>query len=126
MVANTENKKRVSVTEDDPSLLNAFKIILEREGYEVEVLNNGQELINYRDILPDLFILDKQLSGVDGLALCKHLKSQEHTRNIPVMMISASPNIKYLSIEAGADDFLEKPFELQSLLHKVRALLKID
>ena len=69
--------------------------------------------------LPDLFLIDKQLSGYDGLDICRHLKNQAHTKNIPVIMISASPNIGALSKEAGADAYIEKPFEVKDLLRLV-------
>jgi CheY-like chemotaxis protein len=70
--------------------------------------------------LPDLFIIDKQLSGVDGLELCRFLKMQETTRNIPVIIISASPYISTQAINAGADEFVEKPFKIKELLSIVQ------
>lgn len=61
----------------------------------------------------DLYILDKQLSGIDGLDLCRMLKNRDETRHVPVIILSASPNINELANAAGADAVVEKPFELK-------------
>jgi DNA-binding response OmpR family regulator len=113
-------KKRIVITDDDPGIQDIFRIILERAGYDVEVITNGLDMLKNQFKLPDLFILDKQLSGVDGLRVCEHLKKQKSTKRIPVIMVSANPNIHQLARDAGADDFIGKPFEIDSLLNKVR------
>jgi DNA-binding response OmpR family regulator len=66
-----------------------------------------------------LFLLDKQLSGQDGLEVCQFLKSQSDTKDIPVIIISATPGISKMAMDAGADDFLEKPFQMKELLKLV-------
>jgi DNA-binding response OmpR family regulator len=78
------------------------------------------ELINNHFELPDLFIIDKQLSGVDGLDICAHLKTRQLTAQVPVIMVSASPSVEALAKKAGADDFLEKPFNRKEILKLVR------
>src|SRR5262245_20366578 len=113
-------KKRIVVTDDDPGIQDIFRLILEREGYEVELVINGQDILNTRFKLPDLFILDRQLSGLDGLDLCRHLKKQRKTRHIPVIMVSANPNIGSMAKEAGANDYIEKPFDIRSFLGVIR------
>ena len=112
--------KKIVVVDDDTSIQDIFKIILERAGYEVELLNSNSIIGTIRYNVPDLFILDKQLSGLDGLDICRHLKKQSKTAFIPVIMVSANPNISTLAIEAGADDYIEKPFEMAHLLKKIR------
>ena len=104
------------VIDDDPGVRDIFEIIFEKEGYIIELNSDGRSLLNDKYQLPDLFFIDKQLSGVNGLDLCRHLKSHPRTNLIPVIMISASPDIASLSKEAMADDYLEKPFELAHLL----------
>ncbi len=69
---------------------------------------------------PICFLLDKQLSGHDGLNVCKFLKNQPSTKNIPVIIVSATPGISKLAFEAGADDFIEKPFQIKDLLKLVK------
>jgi DNA-binding response OmpR family regulator len=101
-----------------------LKLILEKAGYEIEISADGQSIYQQIKPLPDLFLLDKQLKGYDGLEICKYLKSTEPTRGIPVIMLSATPGVKPLAMEAGADDFLEKPFNSGILMTKVAHLLK--
>lgn len=104
--------KRIIIVDDDPGVQSAFTMIFDPELYEVLVYSNGNELLNNEFQAPDLFILDKQLSGVDGLDICRFLKSRPNTSNIPVVIISASPNIASMATQAGADGFIEKPFSI--------------
>ena len=107
------------ITDDDPGLQDIFKLILEKAGYSVKVLSNGNDLLHNKYLLPDLFLLDKQLSGVDGIEVCKYLKSKKRTSHIPVIMVSANPNIASLSEQAGADAYIEKPFQVRDLLSTI-------
>lgn len=117
--------QRIMIAEDDPSIQKLFSIILEREGYEIEVSSDAANVYNTKHPLPNLFILDRQLeNSVDGLEACKYLKSEEATRNIPVIMISATPEIGMLAKKAGAEDYLEKPFSIRALLDKINRFLK--
>jgi len=113
------SKKKILVVDDDPVIRDVFKIILEAAGYEVELTGDGRELLKNQFSPPHLFLIDKLLSGVNGLDICKHLKAQKATKNIPVIMISASPGIAGQSAEAGADDHIEKPFDRSHLLKVV-------
>ena len=117
-------KKKILVVDDDPGIQDVFRVILNREGYNVQVVPGGEEIYHDRYQAPDLFILDKQLAGTDGLEICKYLKTQEKTRAIPVIMVSANPGIGTQYAAAGADDYIEKPFELSYLLKKIRQLTK--
>ena len=107
--------KRIILAEDDPGIQDSIQMILEREGYEVTIYANGEDLLNKRFEAPDLFILDRQLSGVDGLDICKFLKKETDTSQIPVIILSASPQIGPMAKKVGADDFLEKPFTIDNL-----------
>jgi DNA-binding NtrC family response regulator len=109
-------KHRILVADDDSSIRDIFKIILVRAGYDLELKEDANEIFNNNFKIPDLFLIDKLLSGVDGLELCRYLKDNPDTCNIPVIMVSASPDIGVSAIKAGADDFIEKPFELTYLL----------
>src|SRR5688500_14048010 len=102
-------KKRILITDDDPGVQDIFRIIFEKAGYDVVIIANAREILDNKFECPHIFLLDKQLSGIDGLDVCRHLKSQDNTKNIPVM-VSATPGLDTLSKQAGADDFLEKPF----------------
>ena len=116
-------KKKILVTDDDPFLRDIFRFILEQAGYEVEVLADGTPILENHYDIPDLYLLDKQLPGIDGLEICKHLKSQKNTQNIPVIMISANIGVGIQAKEAGADAFIEKPFEKGHLLEVVEGYI---
>src|SRR5436190_21515523 len=109
-------RKRIIVVDDDASVREIFGIILERAGYDLQLISDANDILKKNFRLPDLFILDKLLSGLDGLDICRFLKSQKEIKDIPVVMVSASPDIGILSQKAGADDYLEKPFEIKHLL----------
>lgn len=115
--------KQIIIAEDDPGMRDIFKLILERSGYNVTIYTNGELLMKGEFELPDLFILDKQLSGTDGLDICRFLKTQELTKHIPVLITSASPYIAQFAQEAGADNFIEKPFKMKELVNLVENIL---
>lgn len=114
-----KTKKKILIADDDPGIQDIFSIIFENAGFAIEIKKDGEDLLKNKFTLPDVFLIDKQLSGYDGLDVCRHLKNQDHTKNIPVIMISASPKIGALSKEAGADAFIEKPFEVKDLVRLV-------
>jgi len=110
------------IADDDPGIVDAVEMILEFEGYEVTSTVDGSTVLDMREDLPDLLLLDIWMSGEDGRDICKKLKQDPLTKNIPVIMISASRDIKQSAIDAGADDFLAKPFEMNDLLKKIEEL----
>lgn len=113
-------QKRILIADDDEGIRDILQLILESAGYCVDLKPSGDDIINNKFIIPDIFLLDKQLSGYSGLDLCVYLKSREDTRHVPVIMISASPDIAKLSMEAGADAYIEKPFEIDYLRNLIR------
>ncbi|WP_301927045.1 response regulator [Ferruginibacter sp.] len=111
--------KRVMIADDDPGILDCLSIMLEYDGYEVSSTLNGSNLLRLGDDLPDLLLLDTWMSGVDGRNVCAYLKGNELTKKMPIIMISASKDVEASALQAGADAFLEKPFEMDDLLSKV-------
>jgi DNA-binding response OmpR family regulator len=110
-------RKKIFIVEDDKNVQEMLTLILEKAGYDIEISSEGQSVYNNdRERWPDLFLLDKQLAGYDGLEICKYLKSNDHTRQIPVIMLSATPGIEPLARNAGADEFVEKPFNTGILM----------
>lgn len=117
--------KKIIIVDDDLALQEAFRLIFSGENYELTLYTDAAPLLNNVIEKPDLFILDKQLSGVDGLDICRIIKSRPETSEVPVIILSASPNINRLAAAAGADDVLEKPFRIQALRESAsRQLLK--
>ncbi|MBB2146935.1 response regulator [Pedobacter sp. LMG 31464] len=114
---------RITVADDDPGILDAVGMMLEMEGYIVNATLNGNTILTSQNELPDVYVLDIWMSGSDGRELCKKLKSEERTKHIPVILISASNDLKYSAEIAGADDFLAKPFEIDMLLSKIEKAL---
>jgi DNA-binding response OmpR family regulator len=110
----------ICIIEDDEGIQDVLKIILNRAGYETEIFFDGKAIFEDNYTTPDLFLIDKQLSGADGLTICKHLKDDRDTKSIPVVMMSAYPNIKEFSILAGANDCIEKPFKVETLLTTIK------
>jgi DNA-binding response OmpR family regulator len=106
--------KKIIFADDDPTIQDVINLIFEGE-YEVTVFSNGEPILKNQFELPDLFLLDKQLSGMDGLDICRFLKGQESTKNVPVIIISANPKIFELAKSAGADAAIEKPFPIKEL-----------
>jgi len=109
-------KKKILVADDDPGIRDIFKIIFEKAGYSIEIKDDAEDVLKNNFTIPDVFLIDKLLSGHDGLDICRHLKSEPLTSHIPVIMVSASPDIGITAVKAGADDFVEKPFDLKYLL----------
>ncbi|MGN6618434.1 MAG: response regulator transcription factor [Ilyomonas sp.] len=108
--------KKIVIVEDDQGILDVLQMIFKRAGYETCVFSNAAPILEGRYNPPDVFLLDKQLSGSNGLDVCRYLKSKKETQHIPVIMISASPEISTLYKEACADDYIEKPFRSKELL----------
>ena len=112
-------KKKILINDDDEGVRDIFKLIFERAGYDVNIYEEAVSILKNDFTNPDLFLLDRQLSGQDGLKVCKFLKSQLATKHIPVIIVSATPGIGELAQQAGADDFIEKPFQIKDLLEVV-------
>jgi len=112
------------IIEDDPAILDVLGILFTRAGYETALYPNGNFLLREKFTVPDLFIIDKQLAGIDGLEICRHLKNTAATKHIPVVILSATPHLGTQVKMAGADAFLEKPFSNSYLLQLAATLLK--
>lgn len=109
--------KKILVVDDEESILDAVKLILEDEGYSVKTIFKGEEVYKEVDNFnPHLILLDVLMSGKDGRTICKNLKSNEKTKDIPIVMISAHPSAEESIKEYKANDFLPKPFKVDELL----------
>jgi DNA-binding response OmpR family regulator len=115
-----KNRKKIVLVDDDLDILEAIQAMLEDEGYIVITTDRGEDVekISHQEH-PDLIVLDMLLSGRDGREIAKQLKSQESTRDIPILMLSAHPKAAKESQAFEVNDFLAKPFEMDELLAKV-------
>jgi two-component system alkaline phosphatase synthesis response regulator PhoP len=121
------NQPLVLIIEDDPAVLTLTRDLLLKELFEVRTAATyraGQESI--RDLKPDLIVLDLNLPDGDGLGLCRELKSSPDTRHIPVFMLTArgSTDDIVAGLEAGAEDYLPKPFNEREFLARSRSILR--
>jgi DNA-binding response OmpR family regulator len=117
---------RVLLVEDDPVILRLLEVNFELEGYEVLLAHDGAEGIRLaQEQRPDLVISDIMMPNVSGIELVAALKGDERTAGIPILLLSAkaqSADVK-AGLEAGADDYVTKPFEPLELVDRVQALL---
>lgn len=118
-----ERKKKILIADDDPGILDALSLFLEDVGYEVETTNDGGSVLKFQNGHPDLLLLDIWMSGWSGRDICLSLKSQEATRHLPIILISANDEAERIAWEAGADDFIAKPFDLDDVLEKIEQFL---
>lgn len=107
--------KRMIIVEDDPGLAEMIVLAFASTDLEITCFGNGKLIMDGTYQRPNLFLLDKQLPGIDGLDICRHLKSSEETRMIPVIIMSANLSIAELAGQAGADDLIMKPFNIGNL-----------
>lgn len=107
------------VADDDEAILDAVSIILELQGYNVKKAQRGPTVTEMITEKPDLLLLDIWMSGEDGLEICKAFKQDKTVSNIPIVLFSASKDIKGQAMAAGADDFIEKPFDIHKLIEKI-------
>jgi two-component system, OmpR family, response regulator MprA len=118
------DKTRVLVVDDEESIVDFIRMALQYEGFEVCVARDGQgALEQFRVQQPQLVVLDWMLPGKDGLEVCREIRGFSST---PILMLTARGELedKVLGLDSGADDYLPKPFKIQELLARVRALLR--
>ena len=120
----SEAPKRILVVDDESSITEFVGYALRKEGYDVDVFENGEDALNAaRQNTYDLFVLDIMLPGMDGYELCRRLRS---ITSAPVLFLSARDTEldKVVGLEIGGDDYLAKPFGVRELIARVHALLR--
>jgi DNA-binding response OmpR family regulator len=116
--------EKILVVEDEPALQETLSYNLEKQGYEVETVGDGQLAVETaRKFTPDLILLDIMLPGMDGFEVCKILRRE---MNVPILMLTARDDEidRVVGLEVGADDYLSKPFSMRELVARVKAQLR--
>ncbi len=111
---------KILIADDDKGILHMMVMALELNGYVVWPTLDGSLIHEKVFSKPDMIILDVWLGDLDGRDLCKKIKSNPLTQKIPVLMMSANCEVKESSIACGANEFLEKPFEIQTLISFIK------
>ena len=129
MTNSTSNRQRRSLllVDDDPEILTLLQAKLAKEPFELFTAVEGESALNIvRTQKPDLVVLDVNLPGLSGLEICRTLRADKDTRNIPIIILSArSDEIdRILGLEFGADDYVTKPFNPQELILRIHSVLK--
>jgi len=122
-------KESILVVDDERDILELVEYNLSKEGYSVVTVETGEDALGAaRRKLPDLVLLDLMLPGVDGLEVCRTLKTDPNTAQIPIVMISAKGGEADIvsGLELGADDYVTKPFSPRILMARVKAVLRRD
>ncbi|WP_028588616.1 response regulator [Desulfocurvus vexinensis] len=120
-------RETVLIVEDEEDILNLLQFNFESAGFDVHATGDGREgLAMARRLKPDIVLLDLMLPGMDGFDICKSLKRDQETAQIPVVMLTARGEEvdRIVGLELGADDYVVKPFSFRELLLRVRAVLR--
>ena len=125
--AEGDTRPKLLVVDDEQGIVDFIRLGMRYEGFRVEDAGDGvQGLDMAQRLRPDVIVLDVMLPGLDGLEVCRRLRSSEATADIPILMLTAKDEVRdrVTGLESGADDYLTKPFSFEELLARVRALLR--
>ena len=120
-------KPVILVVEDEAPLLTLLRYNLEKQGFRVEEATDGQEaLLRVAEAKPDLILLDWMLPALSGLEVCRQIRRRPATRDVPIIMVTARTEDQdaVRALDIGADDYIAKPFAMDALLARIRALLR--
>ncbi|MBR6826247.1 MAG: response regulator transcription factor [Oscillospiraceae bacterium] len=116
--------RQVLIIEDDHNIADLLRLYLEKDGYEVTIAPDGIKGVErFREIHPDLVLLDVMLPGMDGWAVCRTVRGEAKT---PIIMLTAKSETedKVFGLKQGADDYITKPFEMKEVLARIEAVLR--
>jgi len=120
-------KPTILVVEDEAPLLTLLRYNLEKQGFRVEEAADGPEaLIRLAETRPDLILLDWMLPAMSGIEVCRQIRRRPATRDLPIIMVTARTEDQdaVRALDTGADDYIAKPFAMEALLARIRALLR--
>jgi DNA-binding response OmpR family regulator len=120
-----EMTKRILLIDDEDNVRESLELILTHRGYDVRTCRTGHGILDeIRDYDPDILLLDVLLGDEDGRDICRDLKLSPETGHLPVIILSGIPDIYNTITEAGANDIVLKPFDEETLLHRIERQLE--
>lgn len=115
--------KTILIADDDAAILESLQLLLEINNYSV-ITTSGDNVISLiKKHSPDVVLLDIWMGNVDGKQVCKKIKADKNIKKTPIIMVSASSEIQQTFSEAGASDYIEKPFDIDVLIGKIEQLI---
>jgi two-component system phosphate regulon response regulator PhoB/two-component system alkaline phosphatase synthesis response regulator PhoP len=117
----------VAIVDDEPDIVELVSVQFQKAGFEVQGFGDAEAFLEFlEDRIPDIVLLDLMLPDVDGLEICKTLRSEDRWASIPIIMLTArtAETDKVLGLELGADDYVTKPFSPRELVARVKAVLR--
>ena len=121
------SEKLITIVDDEEDILELVGHHLKREGFKVKEFHNGRDFLSFLEsVVPDLAVLDIMLPGIDGLEICRMLKSKTSTSSVPIIMLTAKASEAdiVVGLELGADDYIVKPFSPRELVARVKTVLR--
>lgn len=121
------NKPYILIVEDEAPLVTLLRYNLEKQGFRVEDVGDGGEALNHiTETPPDLLLLDWMLPTMSGVEVCRQLRRRPSTRTLPIIMLTARAEEQdaVRGLDTGADDYITKPFSMEALVARIRALLR--
>lgn len=114
------HQSRIYIAEEDKAIQRRLSTALTQKGFDVRVFDSGYPIVSMMDNWPDVFLINIELPGINGLEVCKWLKSHEDSQHIPVIFLSGDSYLKILAATAQADDYIEMPVSIATIVSRIR------
>ncbi|WP_326982512.1 response regulator [Chryseobacterium sp. MYb264] len=117
---------QILVLDDSPAIVDSIEMMMEFEGLSVSKFYKGSDMLNALNpqAKPNVILMDMWLSGEDGRDICRTIRADENLRDIPVVIMSASRGLEQSALDAGANDFIAKPFDMDDMISRMRSYIK--
>lgn len=117
---------QILVLDDSPAIVDSIEMMMEFEGLTISKFYKGSDMLNAlnSEAKPDVILMDMWLSGEDGRDICRTIRADGNLRDIPVLIMSASRGLEQSALDAGANDFIAKPFDMGDMISRIRAYIK--
>jgi len=117
---------QVLVLDDNPAIVDSIEMMMEFEGLSVSKFYKGSDMLNVLNTQsrPDVILMDMWLSGEDGRDICRQIRTDENLHDLPVIIMSASRGLGQTALDAGANDFIAKPFDMDDMIKRIRTYIK--